>query len=79
MYGNNYGWGHDSIGSIYSKSAWFFAEGCTKGTSRPGYWPSTCPTVTEIAMVFLTDQGVIEGPREVLGRLRGSHISPGII
>jgi hypothetical protein len=67
MYGNNWNWGHDSIGSMYSKNVWFLPEGCTAGGMDTWILVlNMSDQNTEMAMFFLTDQGEKAGPHEVL-------------
>ncbi len=67
MYGNGWSWGHDSIGSRYSKSIWFLPEGCTAGGMDTWILVlNMSDQDTEVTIFFLTDQGEKKGPREVL-------------
>jgi hypothetical protein len=67
MYDSNWTWGHDSIGSRYSKSVWFLPEGCTDGGMDTYILVMNMSDQnTEMRMFFLTDKGITGGPSEVL-------------
>jgi IPT/TIG domain len=67
MYGNGRTWAHESIGATAPAADWFLPEGCTRGdfktwvlVQNPGGTPA------DINMVFQTDDGQVQGPRETL-------------
>jgi len=67
VYGNNRTWAHDSIGTTAPASTWYLAEGCTAANfetwvlvQNPGDTPA------DINMVFQTENGPVQGPRETI-------------
>jgi hypothetical protein len=67
VYGNGRTWAHDSIGTTAPASTWYLAEGCTAENfetwvlvQNPGDTPAA------INMVFQTDTGPVQGPRETI-------------
>jgi Family of unknown function (DUF5719)/IPT/TIG domain len=67
MYGNGRAWAHDSTGARTPAATWYMAEGCTASgyetwvqVQNPG------STDAEIDVVFQTDSGRVQGPRETL-------------
>ena len=65
MYGNDRTWGHDSIGSFFTSSFWFLAEGCTNGDFETWVLVMNASDETvEMAMAFLTAEGMAPGPQE---------------
>ena len=58
---------HDSVGVSLPSERWYLAEGCTEGgfetfilVQNPGEEPA------QVSLDFMTPQGTVEGPRQVL-------------
>ncbi len=67
VYGNGRTWAHDSTGARAPAATWYLAEGCT----ATGYetWievQNPASTPAEIDVVFQTDAGRVQGPRETV-------------
>jgi len=67
VYGGARSFAHDSLGASQLSAKWYLAEGCTEGgfetfvlVQNPGEEPA------QIALDFMTPQGTVEGPRQVL-------------
>ena len=66
MYAPDHAWATSSVGAPVTSDAWYLAEGCTLGmetwvlVQNPGANP------VKVDVKYLTESGVVQGPREVI-------------